>query len=133
MNWQKYDGGNPIIQGEGFWTGVTYSYYNCPTNAFISLYADKAAAITRVNAIGHIWFPDGPNPGGDIYFFDKNGVLCNEAHSSKINIGGSAIVVPDEVADKIIFIATHFRDRLHDLAVCLDACIKDMMKKTEGM
>src|SRR3989344_5800374 len=122
MDWQKYNGGNPIIQGKGFWTDVPYSYYSCRTRGFISTNEQL------VNAMGHAWFPDGPNAGGHIYFFEKSGALYKEAHSSKIKIGKQEIVVPDEVTDKLIFLATDFRGKYPEFAGSLDQCIKSVLQ-----
>ncbi|GEM_PF-6396192 len=131
MNWQKYyNTFNPAIQGEGYWTDVPYLppllTEKHPTKGFI------ATDGFLIKAIGHVWFPEQEPAASQYFTFNDSSRITGEYIPNKIILIASMEKINPALTDKLIFLATSFRDEYADnFTESLDRCVKEIVRMTE--
>jgi hypothetical protein len=131
MKWEEYSNNNPALAGNGFWTEVPYfadSTKPFYTKGFI------AVQEARIIVIGHVWFPYVQPPGAHFYLFEGNGNIFSEnrvSHPTNRNhLGGRPKKINADLSDKLVYLATGFREKHPEYSFSLDNCMRQVLRLT---
>lgn len=118
------------IKAEGYWADVPYGppllSENHPTKGFIAVDG------FRIAAIGHVWFPEQQPPGNHYFLFNSDSRIAGEYQPHKIILSGPIGEINADVADKLIYLATSFRETYKSaFTESLDRCLKEVRRLTE--
>lgn len=129
MKWEEYQNNNPALSGVGFWTEVLYSLDSAPeqlTKGFVAIQEN------RILVIGHVWFAS-PSPGSHFYLFEGNGNIFGEHkhQNNKLQLGARPKKIVADISDKLVYLATSFREEHPEYSFSLDNCMRNVLRLTE--
>ena len=129
MNWEAYGWTqHPLLYSIGFWADVTYSHdQQEQVKGFVAVWKKN------IGAIGHIWFTRRKHPESHLYLFTERNSIRHEIRRDLSFTDGDALKIPADISDKLVYLATSFRETHPEYSLSLDWCMEEVLKKTEKM